>query len=51
MAARGRTSREVAEAYVLSARTAEDRLGGICRKLGVGVGVVGRADLADDLLA
>ncbi|MFF0557776.1 LuxR C-terminal-related transcriptional regulator [Streptomyces sp. NPDC004266] len=47
MAARGRTSREIAETYVLSVRTVENHLGRIYRKLGVG----GRADLADVLLA
>ncbi|MFE7599398.1 LuxR C-terminal-related transcriptional regulator [Streptomyces sp. NPDC057494] len=47
MAARGRTSREIAEAYVLSVRTVENHLGRIYRKLGV----TGRADLADVLLA
>ncbi|MEU0401121.1 helix-turn-helix transcriptional regulator [Streptomyces sp. NPDC006197] len=47
MAARGRTSRETAETYVLSVRTVENHLGRICRKLGVS----GRADLADVLLA
>ncbi|WP_190156195.1 helix-turn-helix transcriptional regulator [Streptomyces litmocidini] len=47
MAARGRTSREIAEAYVLSVRTVENHLGRIYRKLGVS----GRADLADVLLA
>ncbi|WP_159026547.1 helix-turn-helix transcriptional regulator [Streptomyces vietnamensis] len=46
MAARGRTSREIAEAYVLSVRTVENHLGRIYRKLGV----TGRADLADVLL-
>ncbi|MFI2738296.1 LuxR C-terminal-related transcriptional regulator [Streptomyces sp. NPDC018711] len=47
MAARGRTSREIAAAYVLSVRTVENHLGRIYRKLGV----TGRADLADVLLA
>ncbi|MFF9853007.1 helix-turn-helix transcriptional regulator [Streptomyces litmocidini] len=47
MAARGRTSREIAETYVLSVRTVENHLGRIYRKLGVS----GRADLADVLLA
>ncbi|MFF6839281.1 LuxR C-terminal-related transcriptional regulator [Streptomyces tanashiensis] len=47
MAARGRTSREIAETYVLSVRTVENHLGRIYRKLGV----TGRADLAAVLLA
>ncbi|MEU6624976.1 LuxR C-terminal-related transcriptional regulator [Streptomyces litmocidini] len=47
MAARGSTSREIAETYVLSVRTVENHLGRIYRKLGVS----GRADLADVLLA
>ncbi|CAM5386125.1 hypothetical protein STANM309S_03943 [Streptomyces tanashiensis] len=45
--ARGRTSREIAETYVLSVRTVEHHLGRIYRKLGV----TGRADLAAVLLA
>ncbi|MFB7451298.1 LuxR C-terminal-related transcriptional regulator [Streptomyces sp. NPDC056194] len=47
MAARGRTSREIAETYVLSVRTVENHLGRIYRKLGI----TGRADLAAVLLA
>ncbi|MEV7680082.1 LuxR C-terminal-related transcriptional regulator [Streptomyces sp. NPDC088341] len=46
MAARGRTSREIAEACVLSVRTVENHLGRIYRKLGVS----GRAALAGVLL-